>query len=161
MYVPFNELPDSSRIWIYQANRILKDNELEYVSSKANYFIENWKRHGEDLKASFVINYHQFLILGVDEQFNSVSGCSIDSSVRFIKDLETALQVDFTDKLNVTFKEGDVISLVQLSEFQEQVEQGKLSSETIVFNNMIQLKEELQTKWEVPVKDSWHNRFVS
>ncbi len=161
MYVEYNELPKSSRVWVYQSNRHLTIEEIELISVKAINFIDKWQRHGEDLKASFMLKYKHFLILAVDESFNNVSGCSIDSSVHFIKGLEQELNVDFTDKLNVAVKENNSIEIYKLTDFEDVIKSKELNAETIVFNNMVDTKQDLETKWEVAVKDSWHNRYLN
>lgn len=160
MYTPYSNLPDNSRIWIYQANRPFLIEEVEYISAKALNFIDQWTRHGDDLKASFTIQYNQFLVLAVDESFNNVSGCSIDASVRFIKELERELNIDLMNKLNISFKDGEQVNVIKLSDFQDLVKEGKITSETVVFNNMVNTIADYKTKWEVPAKESWHNRFL-
>ncbi len=160
MYVSYRELPNSSRVWIYQSNRELTQEEIEIISAKAILFIDQWTRHGDDLKGSFTIKYNQFLVIALDESFNDASGCSIDASVRFIKSLEEELTIDLMDKLNVSFKDGDRINIVKLSDFQEFAKEKKINSETVVFNNMVNTKEEFENKWEVSAKESWHNRFL-
>ena len=94
MFTEYKNLPNNSRVWIYQSNREFTQKEVEFITEKATVFINNWTRHGDDLKGSFTIKYHQFLVLAVDENFNNVSGCSIDASVRFVRQLEQALQLD-------------------------------------------------------------------
>lgn len=160
MLVPFNTLPNNARIWIYQANREFTENEIHEISKKAAAFIETWTRHGEDLKASYEIKYQQFLVLGVDESFNDVSGCSIDSSVRFIKATEQNFGIDLMNKLNIAFKIGENINTVSLAAFQQFVKEDKIDGETIVFNNMVQSKADYDTNWEVPASQSWHQRFI-
>lgn len=160
MFTPYKNLPDNSRVWVYQSDREFTSQEVEYISKKAEDFINNWTRHGDDLKGSFNIKYKQFLILAVDESFNNVSGCSIDSSVRFVKELEDELAIDLMNKMNVTFKDHTNINLVKLSDFQQFVKAKKITSETIVFNNLVQTKLDFENNWEVPAKDSWHKRFL-
>lgn len=160
MYTEYKNLPETSRVWIYQSNRPFSAQEIEHITKKAITFIEQWTRHGEDLKASFTIKYDHFLVLAVDESFNNVSGCSIDSSVKFIKELEQELQVDLMDKLNVSFKDSSNINIVKLSDFQEYAKRQKITSDTIVFNNMVTTKYEFENQWEVPASKSWHNRFL-
>ena len=94
MYINFNELPDTSRVWVYQSNREFTTAELAKITEKLKSFVNSWKRHGEDLKASFRIAYNQFIILAVDESYNNVSGCSIDASVNSIKQLEAEFGID-------------------------------------------------------------------
>ena len=161
MFVEFNSLPDSARVWVYQSDREFTEEEIIKINQKAVEFINGWTRHGDALKGSFTIEYNQFLILGLDETFNSASGCSIDSSVRFVKEIEETLNVDLMDKMNVSFKDGDNINIVKLPDFQKFAEDKKITEETIVFNNMVNTKLDVKTKWEVPAKDSWHSRFLA
>ncbi|GGG89037.1 hypothetical protein GCM10011416_01790 [Polaribacter pacificus] len=160
MFTEYRNLPPNSRVWMYQSERPFTAQEVALISNGAKDFIEQWTRHGDNLKGSFTIKYNQFLILAVDEGFNNVSGCSIDASVRFVKQLENELQVDLMNKLNISFKEGEAISVLKLSEFQQQIKAGKITADTIVFNNMVQTKEEVETGWEVPANLSWHQRFL-
>ncbi len=160
MFTEYKNLPSNSRVWIYQADREFQIKEIEHISAKALLFIDQWTRHGDDLKGSFTIKYNQFLILAVDEGFNNVSGCSIDSSVKFVQELEKELQLDLMNKLNVSFKDNDNINIVKLSDFQQYAKDKKINAETIVFNNMVNTKEDFETKWEVPAAQSWHKRFL-
>jgi len=161
MFTAYNNLPDNSRVWIYQSDRAFTKQEVDYISEKVRVFIEQWTRHGDNLKGSFTIKYNQFLILAVDESFNNVSGCSIDASVRFVKELENELNIDLMNKMNVSFKDGDHINIVKLSDFQQFAKEQKITKETVVFNNMVQTKEEVENNWEVPASKSWHNSFIS
>ncbi|WP_299012342.1 ABC transporter ATPase [uncultured Polaribacter sp.] len=160
MFTQYKNLPDNSRVWIYQADRPFTAKETEFITTKAVDFINQWTRHGDDLKGSFTIKYNQFLILAVDESFNNVSGCSIDSSVRFMQELEKELQVDLMNKMNVTFKDNNNINLVKLSDFQEFAKTQKITAQTVVFNNMVNTKLDLENNWEVTADKSWHKRFL-
>lgn len=160
MFTEYNNLPDNSRVWIYQADREFTVEEIEYICAKAILFVDNWTRHGDDLKGSFTIKYNQFLVLAVDEGFNNVSGCSIDASVHFIQELEKEIKVDLMNKMNVTFKSGENINVVKLQDFQQFAKEQKITSDTVVFNNMVDTKEDLETNWEVTADKSWHKRFL-
>jgi len=160
MFTQYKNLPDNSRVWIYQSDRVFTAAEVEFISEKAIDFINAWTRHGDDLKGSFTIKYNQFLVLAVDEGFNNVSGCSIDSSVRFIQKLEQELKIDLMNKMNITFKDDAHINLVKLSDFQRFAKERKITSETMVFNNMVNTKADFENNWEVPAKQSWHKRFL-
>ena len=160
MFTEYKNLPNNSRVWIYQSDREFTIKEIEFIAAKAEEFINSWTRHGDNLKGSFTIKYNQFLVLAVDENFNNVSGCSIDSSVRFIQELESELKLDLMDKMNITFKEGEDINLVKLHDFQRFAKERKVTQETIVFNNMVNTKEDFENNWEVPANQSWHKRFL-
>ena len=159
MFVNFDHLADSSKIWIYQSNREFTENEMQEINEMLESFIGSWKRHGDDLRASYLIKYNQFIVLAVDEDHNEVSGCSVDASTHVFKQIEQTYQVDLFNKLNTAFKDGENINIVSLADFQKYVKQQKINSKTIVFNNLIKTKKELSTAWEVDAENSWHNRY--
>ena len=160
MLVSFEKLDNSSRVWIYQSNREFSKNEIEDIKIKIEDFISTWQRHGDDLQASYLIKYNQFIVLAVDENFNDVSGCSIDASVNLIKNLEKEYSVDLTNKLNISFKDSSNINIVSLSDFQKYAKEKKITSKTVVFNNMVCTKQEFEQNWEVTADKSWHKRFL-
>ncbi len=161
MLVNFDNLADSSKIWIYQSNREFTTNEIQEINEMMEKFIATWKRHGEDLRASYQIKYNQFIILAVDEDYNGVSGCSIDASTHIFKQIEQAYQVDMFNKLSTAFKDGEHINIVSLADFQKYVKQQKINPKTTVFNNLVKTKKELDTAWEVDAANSWHNRYFN
>ncbi len=160
MLTEFKNLPDESRIWIYQSNRKLSDTEVEVISSKTNDFLEQWTAHGKDLEAGFEIKYNRFIVIGLNQENASASGCSIDSSVYFIQSLEKEFDVDLMDKMNVTFYNGDFIAHKSLADFKKMAKERSISKKTVVFNNLINTKAEYKENWEVPAEDSWHERFL-
>mgnify|MGYP003125382521 CR=1 FL=1 len=160
MFIPFSELPDSSRVWIYQSNRSFSDQELQEINSKLEEFITQWTAHGADLKASFDIKYKRFITLALDQKLNAATGCSIDSSVKFIQQLEKDYNVDLLDKMNVSYKQGDFVAYKTLTDFRKMAKEKAVSKNTIVFNNLVNTKGEYLEEWEVPASDSWHNRFL-
>jgi chemotaxis regulatin CheY-phosphate phosphatase CheZ len=159
MYIPFEDLPEHSKIWIYQANRKLSDEEVTEITEATKEFVENWTAHGTSLEASFVMKYNRFIILAVNQDFHPATGCSIDSSVQFIQNLEAKYEIDLLDKMNVTYKTGEFIAFKTLIEFKQLAKSKSVSENTIVFNNLVNTIEEWQDFWEVPANESWHSRF--
>jgi hypothetical protein len=160
MIIDFNTLPEESRVWIYQANRSFTEQEIEDISNKLNTFLENWTAHGSDLKAGFQVKYKRFIIIGLDQNIQAATGCSIDSSVSFIQQLEKDYNVDLLDKMNVSYKQGEFIAYKTLTDFRKMAKQKAVSKNTIVFNNLVNTIAEFKENWEVPASESWHNRFV-
>ena len=160
MFVPFQSLPDSSRIWVYQANRSFSTEEIEKIEPRLKEFIEQWTAHGANLQASFEMRYNRFIIIGLDQEVGSASGCSIDASVRFIQQLEKEFNVDLLDKMNVSYKQGEHIAYKALTDFRKMAKDRAVSPKTIVFNNLVNNKAEYLLDWEVPASESWHNRFL-
>lgn len=160
MKVSFDQLPPAARVWIYQADRAFTDAEIRELKPALDKFIEQWTVHGSDLHASYDLPYNRFIVLGLDQNISEASGCSIDASVHFIQEIEKAYDVDLLDKMNVTFKQGEYLSHKPLLDFKKMVKKRSVSPKTIVFNNLVNTKEEYQDYWEVPMEESWHKRFL-
>ncbi len=160
MLVDFKSLPESSRVWIYQANRSFNEDELIQIQEEFNAFIADWTVHGADLKAGYEIRYKRFLILALDQSLNAASGCSIDASVHFMQHLEKKYNVVLLDKMNVSYKQGEYVAYKSLIDFKRMAKQKAVSAKTIVFNNLVATKGEYLEHWEVPASESWHGRFM-
>ena len=159
MYVAYEEMPKESRVWVYQASRSFNAEELHLIEENLKLFLNDWTKHGTGLKASYKIDYNQFITLVVDENFNAVSGCSIDASVRFLKEIETHIGVDLMNKMIVAYKLEDALEFVPMMEFSKRAKSGQVDAETIVFNNLVQTKADKDHNWEVPASASWHKRY--
>jgi len=160
MLVPFSELPNTSRVWVYQANRTFSVDEMVEISRKIDEFIEGWNAHGTSLEAGYEMTYNRFIIIGVNTEVQNPTGCSIDTSVRMIQDLEQTYNVDLMDKMNVSFKNGEFVAYKSLVDFRKMIKSKSVSAKTIVFNNLVNTKEEYIHNWEVPMTESWHSRFL-
>ena len=159
MFIPLNDMPKSSRVWIYQSNRKWSDEETEEIQKIIHQFVENWAAHGTPLKASYELKYNRFIILAVDADYHAASGCSIDASVRVIQELEQKFGIDLLDKMNVTYKTGEFITHKSLIDFKKMAKEKAVNGTTIVFNNLVNTLEEFEDFWEVPASESWHSRF--
>ena len=150
------EFSSQSRIWIYQSDRKLTNAEVQMLQLQLDNFTRSWTAHNNQLLAKAEIRYNRFLILFVDESRAGASGCSIDKSVNFMKQLEQQFGINLFDRFNLAYRDGDEIVSVPRHQFEELLKAGNINASTIVFNNLVQNVAELQTKWEVPFKDSWH-----
>jgi hypothetical protein len=152
-------LPDNfspkSRIWIYQSSRRFMISEALEIEDLVNQFCAEWRSHGADVAAYGNLFFGQFLVLMTDETDVTVSGCSTDSSVRFVKELERQFQVDFFNRSNLAFIIKDKIETLPLNQLQYAMDNGFVTADTLYFNNTVQNREELEHSWIIPVKDSW------
>ena len=155
-----NQLPDNSRVWVYQSNRAFSDFEVQQLYRKLADFNQNWQAHGTMLHSAIEVFYNQFIVIFVDEAPQEATGCSIDKSVALIKAIESEFDVDLLDRLNITYKDSEGIHCVRMADFQEGVKQGLFTSETVVFNNLVTSKKEFIENWEVAAKDSWHKNLL-
>ncbi len=155
-----NNLPSTSRVWIYQANRILTDAEVNKSNEMIQGFLPQWKSHGKDLAASIEMLHNLFIVVTADEGVEAPSGCSIDSSVKLVKEIAAALNVDFFDRLVIPYIQDNKIHLTKMFQFQDKLKAGELTQDTIVFNNLVDSKAKLESAWVVPVKESWHKQLL-
>jgi hypothetical protein len=160
MFVPFEKINNSSRIWIYQANRPFNSAEAEIISQALLAFTENWLVHGSPMQASFDLKYDQFIILAADEDANAASGCSIDDSVRTLKRLGTELTIDFFDRTVVAFKSGEHVFTIPTSELKAKLSDNVWNKDTLVFNNLVSTKQDLIKAWLAPAAASWLKRYL-
>jgi hypothetical protein len=156
-----NNFHPDSRVWVYQCNRLFTLGEALEIEELLKEFTQHWKSHGTPVKGDAHLFFGQFIILIADETATGVSGCSTDSSVRLIKDIEQRFKVNMFDRTTLAFLVKEKIQLLPLSQLQYGVENGFINADTLYFNNLVQTKEELEGKWIIPVKDSWLSKKVS
>lgn len=144
-----------SRVWIYQCNRLFAIPEALQAEDLLNQFVSGWQSHGTPVKGYATIFFGQFIIIMADENATGVSGCSTDSSVRVIKEIEKLFGVSMFDRTSLAFIVKDKVQLLPLSQLQYAFDNKFIDAETIYFNNLVATKEELETKWLQPVKESW------
>ena len=150
------QFSENSRVWIYQSDKKLADEVVQQLQIQLDNFTRQWTAHNNQLKAKAEIRYNRFIILMVDESQAGASGCSIDKSVHFMQWLEKEFKITLFDRFNLAYRDGDEVLSLPRHGFEELLKRGKLNKESIVYNNLVQNLAELNTKWEVPFKDSWH-----
>lgn len=144
-----------SRVWVYQSSRLFSLGEAFEVEDMLKQFTANWLSHGAPVKGAAWLFFGQFIVLMADETATGVSGCSTDTSVRLIKDLEKRFGVNLFDRLSLAFVVKEKVEILPLAQLPYAVENGFINGDTLYFNNMVQTKEELEKNWIIPVKNSW------
>src|SRR5690606_97402 len=147
-------LPDS-KVWVYQSSRLFSIGEALELEDMLKEFTQQWASHGEPVKGEAYLFFGQFIVLMADESVTTVGGCSTDSSVRFIKEIERKFGVNLFDRLALAFVVKDKVQMIPMSQIEDAMENGFLNGETLYFNNLVKSKEELENSWIIPVKDSW------
>ena len=154
-------ISENSRVWIYQANRILsQDEELDILQILHN-FTAAWLAHGHALAALGEVLHHQFIILSVDEELAGATGCSIDKSVNLMKEIEQKFNLNLFDRFRIAYRKNEEVLNCSRDEFEELIKSGDITENTLVFNNLINNRHEIQNSWEIPLKDSWHAKVFS
>jgi hypothetical protein len=159
MYIPFDQLPPYARLWIYQSNRAFTENEQEEIKPLLQRFATEWSSHGKGLQASAELLYDRFLILANNEQETAASGCSIDASVKFVRELEQRYHVSFFDRKQLAFLEDGHVQLVNISDLKHKVATGEISKDSLYFDTLVNNYQELQSKWPKPAENSWLTRY--
>ncbi|HRI80507.1 MAG TPA: hypothetical protein PLR06_13320 [Cyclobacteriaceae bacterium] len=160
MYQPFDSMPNHSRLWIYQANRLFSPTEKVQLDEGLKKLCEQWTAHQVPLCTSYLIQDNLFVMLAVDEQQEGASGCSIDSSVHFLKGLMHSLNLDFFDRSQVAFLADNRIVLHPISKLKTLFEDRTLTGETFTFNTLAITKSEWMETGRIRVKDSWLNKYL-
>ncbi len=156
----FEQLPDTARVWIYQSNRNFSEAESADIRQKIQQFLAQWQSHGKTLKAAGDLYYNRFVVLIADEGYEAPSGCSIDSSVALIKDIEQNYQVDMFDRMHFTYIDGEKVAGADRLTFAQLYKEGIINGDTTVFNNLVATKAEFNSKWKIKLSESWHARMV-
>jgi len=157
---PINAFPTSSKVWIYQANQPIDANNLDKANEMATAFAKSWESHGRGLKATATILHNRFLFIMVDESVTGASGCSIDSSVEFVRQLGMAINRDFFDRMIFSYKKDGVIHTVNREQFVALYQNGDINDDTIVFDTLVNSKGDFDGGFEKRLGDSWHARMV-
>lgn len=159
MFIPFEQLPETARIWIYQSGRPFTPTEKAETTEILMSFAGEWVAHGQPLRASFRILYDRFIVLSVDEAFHAPSGCSIDDSVHAIKEIGAKTGIDFFDRSMVLFLSDNRVTEIPVKELKEKYAQGIWSAESLTFNTLAGTKKEL-AKWLVEARNTWLKRYI-
>lgn len=160
MYVPIENMPAHSRVWIYQAGNELSEQEEITIAASLKLFCDQWAAHGSGLKTSFRIDHHRFVLLGVDQKAGDASGCSIDSSVRALKELEQKLGIDFFDRSEIAFWENGQVVTHPLSKLKKLFAICRLSPESETFNTLATTLGEWDNHPRMAVAESWLKRYI-
>ena len=156
----YDTLSDHARVWIYQSKRPFTPTEESAINEQLSHFTRQWVSHNQQLLAYGAVKHHQFIVLMVDESQAGASGCSIDSSVHFIQHLEKQFNIDLFDRMTFTYEQEGEVKTASREELTNLYKAGTVDDQTLVFNNLVKNKAELEQVWKVPLGQSWHKRLL-
>lgn len=146
---------DNSRVWIYQSSKIFTLQEAFAIEDMLTQFITNWKSHGTPVKGYANLLFGQFIILLADETATGISGCSTDSSVHLMKEIEQRFKVDLFNRQHLAFYIKEKVQIIPMAQLSYALQNGFIDAETLYFNNVIADKKSLLNNWITPVKNTW------
>lgn len=155
-----SSMPAHARIWVYKTARALSQAEQKLVLEHGSAFTSTWAAHGAPLDASVDVLHGRFVVVAVDEEQAEASGCSIDKSVAFIKQLEHDLNLMLTDRMVVVYEGANGITSCRLQDLPTLLKSGAISSATVVYDDLVSTVGELHDRFRVPLNSSWMQRFL-
>ncbi|MBI1192676.1 MAG: hypothetical protein GC205_05820 [Bacteroidetes bacterium] len=155
MFAPLDQLPDDSRIWIYQADRALSFAECGALDEALSAFAQRWAAHGAPVRAWAGVKDQHFLVFAADENYSGVSGCSIDSSVQMVREWGTRLGVDFFGRLTLACETPQGLKLLHRDALEAAEKSGLLGPETTVYDHTVQTLGQWRNTWKRPLRQSW------
>ncbi len=153
--------PDSTRVWIYQTNVALSPEQSEAIIERLSAFCSQWKAHNLQLRATGRVYMNRFICLFADESQAGASGCSIDTSVRFIQQLEKDYSLVLTDRMSMAYLDDTRVKTLPLQSLKSALSNGLIHSDVMVFDNLVANLGDMQQKWIIALKDSWFMRFAT
>ncbi len=150
-----NDFADSAKVWIYQSSRAFIEKEEKEINEQLFQFYTQWQSHGDQVKGWAKLLFKQFIVVLADETDVMVGGCSTDGSVRVIKSLEKQYDVNFFDRLMLTFLVKNKAEMLPFNQVQYALDKGFIDGSTPLFNNVVTSKKELLEQWIIPLNESW------
>ena len=145
----------NEKIWVYLSNKEFSEEMQKNISADCIDFINDWNTHGNLLNGSFELLHNRFIIIKVNENSFSASGCSIDKQLQFIKQLESTYKINLLDRLLVAYRDGNVIKTKSSNEMKQALKDGSLALDTIYFNTSVSTLEQFHTSFESSIRNSW------
>ena len=160
MITDFTLLSEEAKIWIYPSSRKFYTHELEEIELKVKNFVSSWKEEDANFKCSYQFLYNRFIIIAAENEDFSVKNSDMDLLVGFILALQNNYEVTLLDRMNVCFKQGEYVQYKELKDFKKLVKNKAVTAKTIIFDNLITSKHDFENYWEIPIEDSWYNRYL-
>lgn len=160
MFVDFKSISEDAKVWIYPSSRKFYPTEIVEIEQKIKAFVKNWKVDDENFKVSYQFLYNRFIVLIADDENATLSNADIDASVSFILELQENYKIELLDKMNVCFKQGEFVQYKELKDFKKLIKTRAVTGKTIIFDNLVSNNYDFKNFWELPISESWYNRFL-
>jgi len=160
MFVDYSSITEEAKVWVYPSSRKFYTNEIEGLEKKIKTFLENWKSDDENFKTSYQFLYNRFIVLFAEDQNSVLTNSDVDASVSFILGLQQEYEVELLDKMNACFKQGEFVQYKELKDFKKLIKNKAITAKSIIFDNLITTKVDFDNNWEIPIEESWYNRYL-
>jgi hypothetical protein len=149
-----------AKIWMFTSDKPFDADQELAIQSDMDDFCAHWESHGMKLKAMGFILYSRIIVLVVDESFHSISGCSVDNSVAFLKNLENKYRISLFDRLMQTaYLEGNWKTLPTAA-WSKLYKENRISHETVFIDTLVGNLNDLMMHVEKKLGDFWLKRII-
>jgi hypothetical protein len=151
---------DEARCWIFGSSLPLSAEDPR-LRGRLERFFSQWQSHGETVAGRWRVIEETFLIVQRDPEGAEVSGCSIDSMIGQVKELERELGVRLLDSSRIFFRSGEgKVRSATRPEFKALAAAGEVGPDTEVFDTTLtRLADLTPGVFSKPMRDSWHARL--
>ncbi|TLV00141.1 hypothetical protein [Dyadobacter luticola] len=161
MYIPFSSIDLQARIWIYQSGRALTDQETGIITETLKASLDEWQAHGKKLTASGKIFENRFVVIAVDERDELPSGCSIDTSTHWLKEIGQRMNIDFFDRSLAYLDDNHEVQTIPVPKIRQAVMDEIIHPDTTIFDNQVSTKAQWMNRWKIQASHSWLSRYFS
>jgi hypothetical protein len=154
--VPFDTLPDASRVWVFGSDRPLSEAGTTALLKGVEEHLTNWKAHGAPLTVGSQFRDNRFLVIAVDQTTAGASGCSIDGLFRVLQGLEPKIGASLIGGGRVFYRDAQAaVQSTTQGEVPALVASGAITKDTVVFDTTLTDLGAFRSGFEKRAKESW------
>ena len=157
----FQNLPEDAKVWVYAASRKLTPAEQETVKAGADRFFSGWTAHNVPVESAFEILDDLFLVIMVNEQNAAISGCGIDKSVAFMKEVERDLGLQLFNRTQIEILIGNELAITDKQGVKSLLENKRIAADTLTFNKTVVNKQQFDRQFRIPLEQAWFYRALT
>lgn len=160
--VPFESLPDSSRVWVFGSDTPLSEGGTTGLLAGVDEYLAHWKAHGAPLTVAREWRDGRFLVVAVDQTTAGATGCSIDGLFRVLQGLERAVGANLVGGGRVYYRDTHAaVQSVARDAVAELVANGTISKDTVVFDASITDLGTFRAWFERRAKETWVKEMLA
>lgn len=154
MFVPFESLSNNNKVWIYLSDKAFTESQLPLLNKKLETLCENWQVHGNPLQASYQLVADQMIVLFSDEVENQASGCSIDSSVRALREVSETFGVELFDRWQIAVEVQGIFETMHINDLKKRFKAGEITEGDFIYKTTLGSKKEFLEAAKEPIFES-------
>ena len=159
MEVDFNTLPKQSKVWMYQSNRLLNEQDQRIICELAEVFLNQWESHNIPVSGSIDTLNNYFIRIAAFTDEPNMCGRAQDAQVKLAKEIELELGIELTNRMLLAFDVDGTTRIIHLNDVAQEIERGQIVQESNFYNNLIQSKEDFHSSWVMKAGDSWLAKY--